>query len=65
MAVTIDIRPRGLELVAVRVGTRLERWGHDSAARRAGRVDPRAMAIALAERDAVLASHDATLNRIR
>jgi hypothetical protein len=65
MAVTLDTRPRGLELLAVRVGVTLERWGRESAERRARGVDPRAAAAAFVARDVERASHDVRLTRIR
>lgn len=72
MAVALDTSPRGLELLAVRVGSTLERWGRESAERRAlvaARLvdlaaDPESAAALLADREAARA-HAAPLTRIR
>lgn len=58
-------RPRGLEMLAVRLGEVLVRWGRESAERRLQPTDPRAVAAMLAERDALRAGHDALQTRIR
>jgi hypothetical protein len=72
MAVTLDTRPHGVELLAVRVGSSLERWGRERAEHRAlvaGRLadlaaDPETAAALLAAREHAR-STAAPLTRIR
>lgn len=65
VTVTVDIRPRGLELVAIRVGATLVRWGRESAERRAQLADPGPAAGMRAESDALHARYDAMINHFR
>ena len=60
----IDATPRGVEMVAIRVGETMERWGRERAARRATEADPRKAMRARIEADAARAAQDAVLMRI-
>lgn len=62
---TIDYAPHGVDLLAIRVGSTLERWGHERALRRAPHADPAYERTARLEAEAARAQRDALLLRIR
>lgn len=64
----IQSSPRGVDLLAIRLGTLLQRWGRERAGRRAldtEPVDPRDRRMLLAELEAGRAQREAWMMRIR
>ncbi|WP_368498076.1 hypothetical protein [Herbiconiux sp. A18JL235] len=64
----IQSSPRGVDLVAIRLGILLQRWGRERAGRRAldaEPVDPRDRRMLLAELEAARAQREAWISRIR
>ncbi|QJU55254.1 hypothetical protein SCB71_19685 [Herbiconiux sp. KACC 21604] len=64
----IQSAPRGVDLVAIRLGTLLQRWGRERAGRRAlefERIDPRDHQRMLAELESARAQREAWVPRIR
>ncbi|MFB2596352.1 hypothetical protein ACEXQE_01025 [Herbiconiux sp. P17] len=61
----LDATPSGIDLLAIRVGSTLERWGRERAARQATRPDPAADRRLRAEVESARARADALLMRIR
>lgn len=61
----IDARPRGVDLLAIRVGTTLERWGRERAGRRAPVTDPEQLHRLRAQVEADRAQREFSIPRIR
>ena len=61
----LEATPSGIDLLAIRVGTTIERWGRERAVRRAPYRDHDAERRLRAEVEAARAQRDALLMRIR
>ena len=61
----LEARPSGIDLLAIRVGSTIERWGRERALRRAPHHDHDAERRLRIEVEAARAQRDAALMRIR